>query len=123
MFSDSKWALATVVAVAMFAAAMAADRFGTFVRPSTGTAVDFYDCGGKLCGKIVGVKDPSRSKEIGTVILKNAAKMENNVWKGSLLNTDDGKTYSGVVELQGARLSLKGCVMMVCQGETWQRLE
>lgn len=103
---------------------MAAEPYGTFVRPSTGTKVDFYDCGGKLCGKIVGVKDPSRSNEIGTVILKNAAKTGDNVWKGSLLNTDDGKTYSGVVKLQGAdRLSLKGCVLMVCQGETWQRLK
>ena len=50
--------------------ASAAEPYGTWVRPSTGTQVNFYDCGGKLCAKIVAVKDPKRSKEVGTVIMK-----------------------------------------------------
>ncbi len=43
-------------------------------------------------------------------------------WKGSLLNLDDGQTYSGVVTLEGPKaLNLKGCVMggIICKGETW----
>jgi hypothetical protein len=40
----------------------AAEPFGTWVRPSTGTQVGFYDCGGKLCAKIVAVKDQARKK-------------------------------------------------------------
>ncbi len=31
--------------------AHAASPYGTWVRPSTGTKVSFYDCGGKLCAK------------------------------------------------------------------------
>ena len=105
--------------------ASAAEPYGTWVRPSTGTQVQFYDCGGKLCGKIVAVKDQSRSKEIGTVIMKGAAKSGGNVWKGDLLDVESGKIYSGVVTLEGpSALNLKGCVAMVlCRGETWRKLK
>src|SRR5271165_305800 len=116
--------MAAFGAVFALSPALAAEPFGTFVRPSTRTQVNFYDCGGKLCGKIVGVKDPKRSKEIGTVILSGAAKTGDNQWKGNLLDTDSGKTYSGVVTLEaGGGLNLKGCVMMICQGETWRRVQ
>ena len=116
--------LAACGAFVALSPAFAAEPFGAFVRPSTGTQVKFYDCGGKLCGKIVGVKDTKRSKEIGTVILSGAAKSGDNQWKGSLLDTDSGKTYSGVVTLEGGGgLNLKGCVMMICQGETWRRVQ
>lgn len=65
--------LAACLAVVALSPALAAEPFGMFVGPSTGTPMKFYDCGGKLCGKIVGVKNASRSKEIGAVILKGAA--------------------------------------------------
>jgi uncharacterized protein (DUF2147 family) len=115
--------LATFTAILALSTASAAEPFGIFVRPSTGTQVKFYDCGGKLCGKIVGVKDASRSKEVGTIILNGAVKSGDNRWKGSLLNTDNGKIYAGVVTLEGADgLNLKGCVAIICQGETWRRV-
>ena len=116
-------ALASTVALA--SAANAAEPFGTWVRPSTGTQVQFYGCGSKLCAKIISVKDEARKKEIGTVIMKGAAKTGENKWEGDLLNTEDGKTYSGVVTLESANaLNLKGCVMsMLCKGETWSRVK
>ena len=48
-----------------------------------------------------------------------------NEWKGSLLNPEDGKTYSGVITLVSANgLNLKGCALGVfCQGETWRRVQ
>jgi uncharacterized protein (DUF2147 family) len=103
----------------------AADPFGTWVRPSTGTQVNFYNCGGKLCGKIVAVKDQSRKGEIGTVIMNGAARTSDNEWRGDVLNTEDGKTYSGVVTLEGPNaLNLKGCALgFICKGETWQRVK
>ena len=114
-----------VVAASIFGAfcgaAHAAEPYGNWTRPSTGTQVNFYNCGGKLCGKIVSVKDQARKKEVGTVIMKGAAKSGDNVWKGDLLDVESGKTYSGVVTLESATaLSLKGCVAAVfCRGETW----
>jgi uncharacterized protein (DUF2147 family) len=113
-------------ALSVFAgSARAEDPYGTWLRPSTGTQVNFYNCGGKLCGKIVAVKDQSRKGEIGTVIMNGAARTGDNEWKGDLLNTEDGKTYSGVVTLEGPNaLNLKGCALaFICKGETWQRVK
>ncbi len=123
MIRISSLALALTFALAA-APALAADPYGTWLRPSTGTQVKFYDCGGKLCAKIVGVKDASRNKEIGTVIMSGAAKTGDNQWKGDLLDTDTGKTYSGVVTMEGSGgLNLKGCALgFICEGETWRRL-
>ncbi len=121
--------LVTSIALASFVAgltgtARAADPYGVWVRPSTGTQVNFYDCGGKLCGKIVAVKDQARKKEIGIVIMKGAAKAGDNKWEGDLLEADTGKIYSGVVTLEGpSALNLKGCVLMVCRGETWTKVK
>ena len=116
---------AAALAGAFAGNARADEPFGTWLRPSTGTQVNFYNCGGKLCAKIVAVKDQSRKGEIGTVIMNGAAKSGDNEWRGDLLNTEDGKTYSGVVTLEGPNaLNLKGCVAAIfCKGETWQRVK
>ncbi|MGP0090025.1 MAG: DUF2147 domain-containing protein [Xanthobacteraceae bacterium] len=105
--------------------ANAEEPWGTWTRPSTGTQLNFYNCDGKLCAKIVAVKDQSRISEVGTVIMAGAAKSGDNEWRGDLLNIDDGKTYSGVVTLQGPKaLRLDGCVLggAICRGETWERV-
>jgi uncharacterized protein (DUF2147 family) len=104
--------------------ASAAEPYGTWVRPSTGTQVNFYDCGGKLCAKIVGVKDEKRKGEVGTVIMTGAAKSAGNKWEGDLLDAESGKVYSGVVTLEGpTALNLKGCFLVVCKGETWRKVK
>ena len=117
--------LVAALAGAFAGSARADDPFGTWLRPSTGTQVNFYNCGGKLCAKIVAVKDQNKKGEIGTVIMNGAAKASDTEWRGDLLNTEDGKTYSGVVTLEGPNaLNLKGCVAAIfCKGETWQRVK
>jgi uncharacterized protein (DUF2147 family) len=94
--------LATLGAALMLSPALAAGPYGKWVRPSTGAEVSFYDCGGKLCGKIVAVKAATKAKEVGKVIVNGAVKTGDNEWKGNLLDTDNGKTYSGVITLVGA---------------------
>ena len=118
--------LAAIIAFAPLAlpgTAGAAEPYGTWVRPSTGTQVNFYDCGGQLCGKIVGVKDPARKGEIGKMILPGASKSGDNKWEGDLIDVSADKTYSGVVTLSGDGLNLKGCFLMVCKGETWRKVK
>jgi uncharacterized protein (DUF2147 family) len=128
MITKIKSLLVTSIAMASFVVALsgtasAAEPYGVWLRPSTGTQVNFYDCGGKLCGKIVAVKDQSRKKEIGTVIMKGAAKSGDNKWEGDLLEADTGKIYSGVVTLEGpSALNLKGCFLVICKGETWTKV-
>jgi uncharacterized protein (DUF2147 family) len=110
---------------ALSGAAFAAEPYGTWLRPSTGTQVNFYVCGGKLCAKVAAVKDQARKSEVGTVIMKGAAKSGEDTWKGDLLDVESGKTYSGVVTMESASaLNLKGCVAMVlCRGETWTKVK
>lgn len=119
----SALALASVLALAGTLVAEAASPHGTWVRPSTGTKVSFYDCGGKLCAKIIGVKDPAKKGTVGTVIMSGADKVGDGKWQGDLLNTDNGNTYSGSVTMTGGGLKLQGCALggLVCTGETWQR--
>jgi len=81
--------------IALPGIACAFDPYGTWMRPSTGTQVS-YDCGGKLCAKIVAVKDERRKSKIGTVIMTGATKSADNQWKGDLLNADDGKIYTAL---------------------------
>ena len=119
----SNLALATVAAVLLLSPAMAAEPYRKWVRPSNGAEVSFFDCGGKLCGKVVS-KGTSKAK-VGTMIVSGAAKTGANEWKGNLLNPEDGKTYSGVITLVGdSGLNLKGCALGVfCEGETWRRAQ
>jgi uncharacterized protein (DUF2147 family) len=114
----------TVLAAAMVACAattaVAADPTGTWTRPSTGAKISFYDCGGKLCAKVVGVKDQTKKDMVGKVIMSGATKSGDNAWKGDLLNLEDGNTYSGTVTLVSAgALNLKGCALagLVCKDE------
>ena len=117
-------AAVTLFVIALPGIALAFDPYGTWMRPSTGTQVSFYDCGGKLCAKIVAGRDERRKSKIGTVIITGAIKSADNQWKGDLLNADDGKIYTGVVTMQGPdALNLKGCVAFICQGETWTKVK
>jgi uncharacterized protein (DUF2147 family) len=123
MKHHSRMALTIFAAVLILSPASAAEPFGKWLRPSNGAQVDFYDCGGKLCGKVIS-KGSSRAR-IGTIIVSGAVKSGDNQWKGNLLNPDDGKTYSGVITLVDADgLNLKGCALGIfCEGETWRRVK
>jgi len=116
---------ASALLLASIGNANAAEPYGVWKRPSTGSQVRFYACGGKLCAKVVAVKDQSRKREIGVVIMHGAVKAGANTWKGDLLDAGTGKVYSGVVTMEGPRaLNLKGCVAYVlCQGETWTKVK
>lgn len=124
-FTSSLIAGIALAGVVLSGPAQAAEPYGTWVRPSTGTQVNFYACGAKLCAKISSVKDEARKKEVGTVIMKGADKTGDNVWKGDLLDVESGKIYSGVVTMESASaLNLQGCVAMVlCRGETWNKVK
>jgi uncharacterized protein (DUF2147 family) len=117
-------ALAGLLSAWLVSAATAADPYGTYVRPSTGGHVQFYDCGGKLCGKVTKAADPAKKDTVGKVILSGAAKTGESSWKGDLLNLEDGKTYTGTLTVLNAKeLKLEGCVLgVLCKGETWRKV-
>ena len=116
--------VAGAVTALLAGAATAADPYGTFVRPSTGAQVQFYDCGGKLCGKVVKAADPTKQDAVGKLILNGAAKAGDNAWKGNLLSLEDGKTYAGTLTVLGAtEIKLEGCTLAVlCKSEVWKKV-
>ncbi len=103
---------------------LAADATGIWTRPVSGAKIAFYDCGTKLCGKIVGQKDPARRYSVGRIIVTGAVRESQNTWQGDLFNPEDGQTYSGFLTLRSPNaLNLKGCVLggLICKDETLTR--
>jgi uncharacterized protein (DUF2147 family) len=48
-----------------------------------------------------------------------------NKWSGKVYNAEDGETYTGNIILQTPNtLKLEGCILggMICQGQTWTRV-
>jgi len=116
-------------AMVLSGAARAADPMdprGLWLRQEGGVQFSFYDCGeGLLCAKVVAADNPEDRAGIGTVILRGAKKVAANEWRGTLYNSEDGKSYDGRISVKskGAELSVQGCLMcFLCGGETWKRL-
>lgn len=117
--------LVTTVAIAAAAfiaasSAQAGSPNGTWLR-SNGAHVEAFDCSGGLGLKVT--KSPEANK-VGKTIMCGAKKVGENKWKGTVLNLDDNKKYSGYVTLDGSSLTLSGCVLggLICKNDTWSRL-
>ena len=95
--------------------------YGVWVRGGhADEKLEFYDCDGQLCAKET-VLPPDGSPAI--VILRHAAKIAPNEWKGPLFDPDNGKLYTGTITLDKPnQFTLKGCLIaFLCQSETWTR--
>jgi uncharacterized protein (DUF2147 family) len=42
-------------------------------------------------------------------------------WKGAIYVPDEGTSYDVDISLVGDRLTIKGCVLFVCDSDTWNR--
>jgi len=95
--------------------------YGVWVRGGhPDEKLEFYDCDGQLCAKeTVLPKDGSPA----IVILRHAAKVAPNEWKGPIFNPENSKLYSSTITLDKPnQLTLKGCLIaFLCQSETWTR--
>jgi len=77
-----------------------------------------------LCGRLIWVWDPSelRPGAVGSFILRDFVR-EGATWRGgSVLNPEDGRTYTGTIRLEGDILRLRGCAGPFCQTQAWRRL-
>ena len=129
-----------LIAAGLFTAssmlAHAADAKGDWVRPNGASKIRISSCGNSLCGKLIWLKDPRNDTQnpdvskrsrplVGVEIVQSMKPTGNdNQWKGKVYNAEDGKTYTGFIQLTSAnKLKLEGCVMggLICKGETWLR--
>lgn len=89
--------------------------------------VEFYDCGGKYCGRLVRSFDATRqeisSPHTGRNIVADMVSEGGGKFSGGTI-WDPGadKTYRSKMELNGNRLSVSGCVAVFCRTQTWTRV-
>jgi uncharacterized protein (DUF2147 family) len=120
---------------------------GVWATEGATSHVKIDECGGKLCGAIVWLKQPLNKegkdkvdsenpdpglrmrKLLGLPLLNGFVQDEDqaNVWtNGKIYNPDDGKTYSCKLTLQDAKtLRVRGYVGFSILGKTqiWNRVE
>lgn len=100
------------------APADAAGAFGNWKRPNGSTA-KVYNCGGKMCGKVVA------GKGAGFQMFSGINKTGGNTWKGNMKHPKMGTkwNFNGTVRLSGNKLHVKGCMIggVFCDSEVWSR--
>jgi uncharacterized protein (DUF2147 family) len=139
------------LALAASPAAAAADAamtpIGVWATAGGGSHVKIEDCGGKLCGTVIWLKEPLekdgkdkvdsenpdpglRTRKIAGLALLSGFTQDHSdskVWSGGkIYNPDDGKTYSCNLTVQDPRtLRVHGYVGLSILGKTqiWTRAE
>jgi uncharacterized protein (DUF2147 family) len=119
----------------------ALDPIGTWLTEEGKATVRVADCGGALCATIVSLKEPNDPKSggpktdsnnvdaskrnrpiVGLQILMTLRPQGANKWTGQVYNPEDGKTYDATVVLENANvLKVQGCVLFLCETQTWTR--
>lgn len=90
--------------------------------------VQMGDCGGKTCGVLIrgfnasGVEGDSPN--IGKrLVWDMESKGSGRYAGGKIWAPDRDKTYNSKMTLSGNSLKVEGCVMVVCRGQTWTRVQ
>jgi uncharacterized protein (DUF2147 family) len=121
----------------------ASDADGIWAMPNGKVTVKVSECGTKLCGSIVALKNPISKIDgkpkvdrenpdpalrtrplIGLSILIGMKPNGSGSWTGAIYNPDDGNTYSSTVKLDGDIMKVKGCVIgFLCKTNVFQRVD
>ena len=103
---------------------LAQEVTGTWLRDSGASKVRLAKCGDAVCGTISWLKDSSGPAKLGQRIFYDMKPSGAGKWSGSAFNPEDGKTYSGTMNLSGDTLTTAGCVMggLICRSVKWNRM-
>lgn len=117
---------------------------GQWYTTDKGAKVEIYQCGDKLCGKIVWLADPNKEDGtpktdennpdaanhnnpiIGLKMLKGFESDGTNKWDdGEIYDPENGKTYDCKMTLEGDVLKVRGYIgiSMFGRTETWTRVK
>jgi uncharacterized protein (DUF2147 family) len=137
--------LALVAFSVSLGVSLAADLNGTWLTEGGTATVRLANCGDAVCGTIIALKQPN-DPETGKpqadrnnsdaslrnrpvlglqIVLGMKPSGGANKWSGKVYNAEDGETYTGNIILQTPNtLKLEGCILggMICQGQTWTRV-
>jgi uncharacterized protein (DUF2147 family) len=128
--------------ISMSSAALADSAEGVWLSEDGGTKVHLANCGGKLCGTVVWLKEPNDEKTgkpktdklnpdpskrarpmLGLRVVNGLAPNGPDNWSGSIYNADDGNTYQASMKVHGPRTArVQGCVLgILCKNQIWTR--
>lgn len=90
--------------------------------------VEMAQCGAHLCGTITKAYDSSgaavSSANIGKKIVWDMSpKGDGTYGGGKIWAPDRDKTYKSKMALSGDALKVEGCVLGICRGQTWARVQ
>ena len=89
--------------------------------------VTISKCGAEICGVLGQGYDSSGSKiaspNIGRQMIWGMKPQGGGAYKGGKIWAPDrDKTYNSKMSLSGNRLKVEGCVLGICRGQTWTRV-
>jgi len=90
--------------------------------------VAIEECGEMLCGKILNAFDLENEiiadyEHVGKNMVWDMKAAGENKWsKGKIWDPSKDKTYKSKMSLKGDTLSVSGCVLFVCRGQDWARV-
>lgn len=91
--------------------------------------IQITPCGDAFCGKLVKAFD-SAGKELASpnvgkkIVWDMKPEGDGAYGDGKVWSPDRDKTYDAKMQLNGNKLSVSGCVLMICRdGGTWTRLQ
>lgn len=120
-----------LVAVALAGPASADPVLGTYQTQPGDTGsfahVELYQCDANICGVIRKAFDGSgkqiKSDTVGKRMIWGMQSQGSGKYgKGKIWAPDRDKTYSSKMELAGSTLKVSGCVLGICRGQTWKRV-
>lgn len=106
-------AASVFLVIASTVTALADPIEGKWLRPSTGTLVEYAAAGSEFCGTVL--TGEYKGQSIGCLTGANGA------YQGEVIDLEDAKTYKGKATVKGSVMKLSGCVAIFCKGEDWQR--
>lgn len=124
------WAIAAILT--MGASVAQADGIGGIFQTQANDQgnvgmVEFYDCGGKYCGRLVKSFDKA-GKEIGSpytgrnIVADMTDDGGGKFSGGTIWDPGADKTYRSKMVLSGSTLNVSGCVAVFCKTQTWTKI-
>lgn len=138
--------LLTLVVLMLFSIVAWAQKLspvGTWTNEEGKARFEIYNCGEKLCGKIVSLKEPMRNGKPkmddnnpdrklrnrplqGLVFLKDFEYDGGNKWdEGTIYDPESGKTYSCYMKMTGKdKMEVKGYIgiSLIGRSQNWTRV-
>ena len=134
--------LATIPSTLPWARAQNPGILGVWWTENNKGRVEIVDCAAPkqgVCGRIIWISQPNDSQGrpqtdkanknpnlrkraiIGLPLFEGWRSAGVNRWKGEVYDPEEGETYDVDITLAGDKLTLRGCVLFICDSDTWTR--